>query len=131
VGALIRNTLDGLEPTSASALFTAPILVDGTVTVDKNLTLKAKAFKSGLAPSNTTAAAYTIQAHAPQMSPVGGTYATAQAVTITSATSGATIRYTTDGSEPTGARPRTIPRRSERGDVLDAQGEGVQDRSRE
>src|SRR5262245_9691836 len=38
---------------------------------------------------------------APSFSPGGGAYASAQSVTITSATSGATIRYTTDGSTPT------------------------------
>ncbi|GAB3136022.1 chitobiase/beta-hexosaminidase C-terminal domain-containing protein [Amycolatopsis stemonae] len=38
---------------------------------------------------------------APTFSPPGGTYSTAQTVTISSATSGATIRYTTDGSTPT------------------------------
>lgn len=38
---------------------------------------------------------------APVFSPGPGTYAAAQSVSITSATSGATIRYTTDGSTPT------------------------------
>jgi uncharacterized repeat protein (TIGR03803 family) len=38
---------------------------------------------------------------APVFSPVAGTYTSAQSVTITSATSGASIRYTTDGSTPT------------------------------
>ncbi len=38
---------------------------------------------------------------APTFTPSGGTYTTAQSVTISSATSGATIRYTTDGSAPT------------------------------
>lgn len=37
----------------------------------------------------------------PQFSPPGGTYTSAQSVKITSATSGATIRYTLDGSTPT------------------------------
>lgn len=37
----------------------------------------------------------------PSFSPVGGTYHGAQTVTITSATAGATIYYTTDGSTPT------------------------------
>lgn len=41
------------------------------------------------------------QVAAPIFSPAGGTYTAAQTVTITSATSGATIRYTTDGSTPT------------------------------
>ncbi len=40
-------------------------------------------------------------AEAPTFSPVGGTYNSAQTVTITSATSGATIYYTTDGEDPT------------------------------
>jgi alpha-galactosidase len=40
-------------------------------------------------------------AAAPVFSPGGGTYTSAQMVTITSATSGALIRYTTDGSTPT------------------------------
>ncbi|WP_284746818.1 chitobiase/beta-hexosaminidase C-terminal domain-containing protein [Amycolatopsis sp. RTGN1] len=38
---------------------------------------------------------------APTFSPPGGTYSSAQTVTISSATSGATIRYTVDGSTPT------------------------------
>ncbi|PWW63159.1 chitobiase/beta-hexosaminidase C-terminal domain-containing protein [Actinokineospora spheciospongiae] len=38
---------------------------------------------------------------APTFNPGGGTYATAQAVTLSTATSGATIRYTVDGSTPT------------------------------
>ncbi|MEU5261741.1 chitobiase/beta-hexosaminidase C-terminal domain-containing protein [Amycolatopsis sp. NPDC021455] len=38
---------------------------------------------------------------APTFSPPGGTYASAQTVTISTATAGATIRYTVDGSTPT------------------------------
>src|SRR5262249_27023087 len=38
---------------------------------------------------------------APSFSPGGGAYSGAQSVTITSATSGSTIRYTTNGSAPT------------------------------
>ena len=46
-GAEIRYTLDGSEPTEASALYAAP------VPVDRSLTLKAKGFKPGAAPSRT------------------------------------------------------------------------------
>lgn len=46
-GAEIRYTLDGSEPTQASTLYTAP------VRVDRSLTIKAKGFKSGAAPSRT------------------------------------------------------------------------------
>lgn len=38
---------------------------------------------------------------APEFSPVAGLYTSPQSVTITSSTSGATIRYTTNGSTPT------------------------------
>lgn len=44
-------------------------------------------------------------AAAPVFSPAGGTYASAQTVTISSATSGAEIRYTTDGTEPAASSP--------------------------
>lgn len=43
----------------------------------------------------------TNQVSQPQFSPAAGSYATVQNVTITTGTSGATIRYTTDGSTPT------------------------------
>lgn len=41
------------------------------------------------------------QVEAPRFTPAAGTYATAPAVTLSSDTAGATIRYTTDGSTPT------------------------------
>ena len=41
------------------------------------------------------------QAATPTFSPVGGTYGSSQSVTISTATSGATIYYTTNGSTPT------------------------------
>ncbi len=100
-GATIRYTTNGSEPTAASTQYTAPISVSGTTTI------KAKAFKSSMNDSATASATYTInsasQVAAPTFSPAGGTYTSAQTVTISCATSGATIRYTTDGSEPTAA----------------------------
>ncbi len=48
-------------------------------------------------PSQTVAA--------PSFSVAGGTYPTPQTVALTSATAGATIKYTTDGSTPTAASP--------------------------
>ncbi|MCW4055279.1 MAG: chitobiase/beta-hexosaminidase C-terminal domain-containing protein [Candidatus Bathyarchaeota archaeon] len=56
-GATIRYTLDGSEPTSSSATCADPIAVEtGTVTI------KAKAFKSGMTDSATATATYTIVA---------------------------------------------------------------------
>ncbi|WP_410564016.1 chitobiase/beta-hexosaminidase C-terminal domain-containing protein [Amycolatopsis sp. cmx-4-61] len=51
--------------------------------------------------SYTVGGGGTTTVAAPTFSPPGGTYSTAQTVTISSATSGATIRYTVDGSTPT------------------------------
>jgi xyloglucan-specific exo-beta-1,4-glucanase len=45
----------------------------------------------------------TTQAAAPSFSPVAGTFTSAQTVSITDSTAGATIHYTTDGSTPTAA----------------------------
>ncbi|WP_238323112.1 beta-1,3-glucanase family protein [Gorillibacterium massiliense] len=50
-----------------------------------------------------TSAAPSQQVATPTFTPAGGTYVSAQSVTITSATSGAAIKYTTDGSTPTSA----------------------------
>jgi len=47
----------------------------------------------------------TQQAAAPTFTPAAGTYATAQNVTLATTTTGATIKYTTDGSTPTAASP--------------------------
>jgi hypothetical protein len=57
-------------------------------------------------PSATSSAVYTIStsaAYAPVASPGAGTYPTPQSVTLSSATAGATIYYTIDGTTPTTA----------------------------
>ncbi|MEV5715823.1 chitobiase/beta-hexosaminidase C-terminal domain-containing protein [Amycolatopsis mediterranei] len=51
--------------------------------------------------SYTVGGGGTTTVAAPTFSPPGGTYSSAQTVTISSATAGATIRYTVDGSTPT------------------------------
>lgn len=96
-GATIRYTTDGSEPTSSSTQYTA------AVAVTVSTTLKARAFKSGLAGSLTATGVYTMKVATPGLSPAAGTYTTAQTVTMTVGTTGAAIRYTTDGSDPTAA----------------------------
>jgi len=102
-GASIRYTTDGSTPTeTAGTLYSGPVSVSSTT--NATITLKAIAFAAGDSDSSVTSADYTFasdtQAAAPVFSPACGTNATAQTVSITSPTSGATIRYTTDGSTP-------------------------------
>ena len=52
-GAAIRYTLDGSDPTAASALYTAPVQLTQTTTV------KARAFVAGMADSAAASATYT------------------------------------------------------------------------
>ena len=98
-GASIHYTTDGSAPTAASALYAGPIAVT------RSTTIRAIAVLSGLADSAEGSATYMVQAHAPVFTPVPGTYDQPQSVRLTSATSGATIHYTTDGSTPTIASP--------------------------
>ena len=94
-GASIRYTTDGSTPSNtAGSPYTGPI------TVSSSTTIKAVAYASGLANSTVNTATYTIQTATPTFSPAAGTYNSTQTVTISTTTSGASIRYTTDGSTP-------------------------------
>ena len=98
-GASIRYTTDGSTPSeTAGTLYSSPVHIGNTTT------LKAIAYESGFTVSHVISATYTISGPptvaAPAFSPGGGTYSSAQTVTITSSTGGATLRYTTDGSTP-------------------------------
>ncbi|MBQ6140364.1 MAG: chitobiase/beta-hexosaminidase C-terminal domain-containing protein [Kiritimatiellae bacterium] len=94
-GATIRYTLDGSEPTSSSAAYSAPITINGTTTI------KAKVFKSGYVESDTVSATYIFadQAAPPTSTSTAGYRTTL--VDLASTIPGAVIRYTTDGSDPT------------------------------
>jgi alpha-tubulin suppressor-like RCC1 family protein len=98
----IRYTLDGTEPTSSS------ILASGTVNVASTLTLKARAYRTGWTASDSAAASYWIDAGTvatPVITPTAGTYTTAPLVAIATTTTGATVRYTLDGTDPTSTSP--------------------------
>ena len=96
-GAVIYYTTNGTTPTTASTKYTAAI------TVSASETIEAIAVATGYSNSPVASAKYAIEAAAPVFSPVAGTYATAQKVTITDATKGAVIYYTTNGTTPTTA----------------------------
>jgi LysM repeat protein len=96
-GATIYYTTNGTTPTTSSTVYSGPITVSATETIE------AIAVESGYANSPVATAAYTIAAGlpAPTFSPAAGTYTTSQTVTIGDSTAGATIYYTTNGTTPT------------------------------
>ncbi len=93
----IRYTTNNTEPTTSSTLFTDPI------NVVQSMTIKAKAFKTGMSPSTTTSATYFIinSVATPEFDPPAGIYYEPQTVSITCETPNADIRYTLDNTEPT------------------------------
>ena len=99
-GATIYYTTDGSTPNSNSARYNAPFAVAASETVS------AIAYVSGFLPSNVATVAYTLPAATPVFTPAGGNFNSVQTVTISDATSGATIYYTTNGSTPTAASAR-------------------------
>ncbi len=99
-GASIRYTLDGSEPTST--------LYSAATTVAETLTVKARAYKTGWTPSDSAHTSYWIASGTvatPTITPAGGVHTSPPYVSIATTTAGATVRFTTDGTDPTGASP--------------------------
>ena len=96
-GVTIFYTTDGSTPTTASPQYKGPI------TVAMSGTIQAIAAGGGFSPSAVATAAYTIAypAATPVFSIPSGIYPPGQTVSISDATAGATIYYTTDGTTPT------------------------------
>jgi Legume lectin domain/Chitobiase/beta-hexosaminidase C-terminal domain len=97
-GSTIYYTLDGSQPTTSSTKYT------GSFTVSTTSTVKAIAGAANFAQSATATSVITIgqsMTATPTITPATGTYPSAQTVTISDSTSGATIYYTLDGSQPT------------------------------
>ena len=99
-GVTIYYTTNGSTPTTASPQYTGPI------TISTSTTLQAIAAGNGYAASSNAFGIYRITALAPTFSPNPGTYSGSQSVTISDASPGVAIYYTTDGSTPTTASPQ-------------------------
>ena len=93
-GATIRYTDDGSDPTESSTLYT------GAITVSDNVTIKARAWKSGMNPSVIVTATYTYDAA--QGAPKGDYFA--DPIVITGANGSRVIEdnsaYTVEDGEP-------------------------------
>ena len=97
-GATIHYTTDGTAPTASSPTYSSPIAITADTTI------KAIAIKDGMDNSSVASASYTIvlpKVANPVFTPSAGEVTSGTEVTISCATSGATIYYTTDGSTPT------------------------------
>lgn len=97
-GATIYYTTNGMAPNASSAIYSSPIMVPATETVE------AVAVASGYVVSPIASATYTIglpPATTPTFSVPGATYSAAQTVSISDTTAGTKIYYTTDGTTPT------------------------------
>lgn len=93
----IYYTTDGSTPTQSSAVYTTPL------TVSTSQTLQAVAIASSFSLSAVGSASYIIGTTAapPTFSPIAGAYSATQTVTISDTTPAASIYYTLDGSTPT------------------------------
>ena len=97
-GAAIHCTTNGTTPTTSSPV------CGGAISVSSTETIQAIAIASGYSSSLLASATYTINlppAAKPTFSLTPGPYTSAQSVTISSTTSGATIYCTTNGTTPT------------------------------
>jgi alpha-tubulin suppressor-like RCC1 family protein len=100
-GATIHYTLNGGTPTQSDAVVPA----NGIVAVNETATLRVKAWKTGIPESNEDSAHYALRVATPTFSPPGGVYSQPQNVTLTCSVPNVTLRYTTNGLDPTETSP--------------------------
>lgn len=91
----IYYTTDSSAPTTGSTLYSGAIEVAATTRI------RAIATSAGLTTSEELDGTFTITCVPPSASIGSGSYSGAQTVTLSTTTSGATIRYTLDGSDVT------------------------------
>ncbi|MBQ4292012.1 MAG: chitobiase/beta-hexosaminidase C-terminal domain-containing protein, partial [Muribaculaceae bacterium] len=94
-GSTLHYSTDGGSSYTTASSNTA------TVTITEATTLNAYATQTDKTDSSVATASYTVKCATPTANVNGGSYTSWQFITLSCATTGATIRYTTDGSEPT------------------------------
>ena len=97
-GSTIYYTTDGSMPTTSSQVYSNPITLNATTTIQAFATANGST-QSGIASATYTQTAAV--AATPAISPASGTsFSSTLSVSMTDSTSGSTIYYTTDGSTP-------------------------------
>ncbi|MFA5865543.1 MAG: chitobiase/beta-hexosaminidase C-terminal domain-containing protein [Phycisphaerae bacterium] len=98
-GATIYYTTDGSDPNESSSRYTE------TLTLSSTTTVKARAYANLMDPSPISSATYTLtvqdQVATPSISPASQTFYYSLDLYIYCSTEGASIYYTTDGTDPT------------------------------
>lgn len=112
-GATIHYTLDGSDPrTSATAQTGTTVRLSGILAQQETeFEVRAASRHNGLWSEQLFFGSFTFrrQVATPSITADGNDYATQRTVTITCATSGATIRYTIDGTAPSASSPAYNP----------------------
>jgi LysM repeat protein len=98
-GSTIHYTTNGTTPTATSPAYTVPVVISASET------LSAIAIENGLTSSAVASAAYTLVVATPTFGAPAGAYTSSVSVTISDATAGSTIHFTTNGSTPTATSP--------------------------
>ena len=99
---VLRYTIDGTEPTAESPVYEGPFAVDDS-TVVKAKVFSDRYFDSSVVTVNLTREWESVAT--PVITAAEEFTGSETKVTLACATTGATIRYTTDGSEPTSGAP--------------------------
>ncbi|MEN6307312.1 MAG: chitobiase/beta-hexosaminidase C-terminal domain-containing protein [Anaerohalosphaeraceae bacterium] len=96
-GAEIHYTTNGQEPTQAD-----PVIASGdTILIHHSMTLKARAWKGAMLPSEVKSVFYALMTAMPTFSIAEGIHTDEQFVMVSCATPEAEIHYTTNGLDPT------------------------------
>jgi alpha-tubulin suppressor-like RCC1 family protein len=99
--AILHFTTTGVDPTASDAT----VASGGTIAITQSTTLKVSDWRPGAPASVATTGVYELKVVTPTFSPGSGGYASAQTVTVSTTTAGATFTYTVDGTEPTETSP--------------------------
>jgi glucose/arabinose dehydrogenase len=96
IDSTLHFTLDGREPSESDP----SIQSGGVIIISSNATLKVRTYRADLAPSQTVSAQYALQVANVTFSPASGPITNGTSLSLTSATAGVQVYYTTNGSSP-------------------------------